>query len=109
MDEFYKEDPNLLEDWEDLVLWKESSDNVFKQALMNYLQNKITKVDKQYLLDCLVDKKYSEISMIPGSYNVNFGYKVSGLFINQYEKFFILEKNNEFYALDVSLEYEYLK
>ena len=69
----------------------------------------MVKIDQQYLLDCLVNNKYSEVSMVPGSYNVNFDCKVSGLFINQYEKFFILEKNNEFYALDVSLEYEYLK
>ena len=109
MEEFYKKDPKLLEDWEDLILWKKSSNNIFKQTLVNYLQNKIVKVTQQFLLDCIVDKKYSEISLLPGSYDIEFDYEVSGLFINQYEKFFILKKNNEFYALDVSLEYEYIR
>ena len=91
MDEFYKEDPNLLEDWEDLVLWKKSSDNIFKQALKYHLQNKMVKIDGQYLLDCLSSSKYSEISMVPDTYDIELDYEVSGLFINQYEKFFILK------------------
>jgi hypothetical protein len=107
--DFYKENPMLLEDWEDLKLWKKSSDNIFNQAIVQYLESKMSKVTQQFVLDCLVDKKYSEVSLVPGSYNIEFNYKVSGLFVNMDEKFFILEKNNEFYAIDVSQEYEYIR
>lgn len=108
-DKFYKSDPTLFEDWDDIKFWKDSSDKIFKTAIVQYLENKMSKVTKQFLLDCLVSKKYSEVSLIPGSYNIEFNYKVSGLFINMYEKFFILENNNEFYAVDVSKEYNYIK
>lgn len=108
MDEFYKENPEQLEDWEDLKLWRDSSNNVFKKALTKHIESKLVKVDRQYLLDCLTNKKYSEISLVPESYNIEFTYKVCGLFVNMYEKFFILEKNDEFYAVDVSQEYNYI-
>lgn len=110
----YREDPRNLEDWEDLIAWKKSSDKVFFEACQSYFKPKIAKVSQDYFLECLTDKRYSEISEIPGIYDkrnfVDENYEVCALFVDNKEEemFFLLKKNNEIYGLDISKEYKFL-
>jgi hypothetical protein len=112
--QIYQTDPCNLEDWEDLVSWKQFSDKAFFEACQLHFKPKITKVSQDYFLECLVDKKYSEISEIPNIYDkrnfVDESYEVCALFVDNKEKemFFLLKKNNEIYGLDISKEYEFL-
>lgn len=110
----YQEDPSSFEDFDDLIAWKQASNEAFYKAIQSYFKVKITKVSSNYLLDCLTDRKYGEISLIPNLYDRKMffdnSYEVAGLFVDnkEDERFFILKKDNDFYALDISKEYEFL-
>jgi hypothetical protein len=100
--------------FDDLITQNYTSFEVFNKAIRLYFKNKITKVSSDYLLECLTNHKYGEISLIPNLFDRKLffddDYEVSGLFVDnkEDERFFILKKDNDFYALDISKEYEFL-
>lgn len=111
----FQEDPRNLEEWEDLVSWKQTLDQSFKEALWLYFKNKLGKLPDTYYLECLTEPKYSEISLLPNILNYDFidkSYEISGLFVNNHwssnERFFILKHNNKYYGLDISKEFKFL-
>lgn len=109
-----QQNPIEFEEWDDIILWKQSVDNLFLQAIKQYLNTEIVQVSKYYFLDCLNDKSFSEISELPIFQNkewfIDKEYEICALFINNKTglKFFILKKNDEFYKLDISKQYNYL-
>jgi hypothetical protein len=112
--ELFKEDPRNFEDWEDLELWKQTSDCVFNWALQAYFKNRMAKVPDTYLMECMNSKIYSEIIDLPNLFKkeqfVDHTYEMCGLFVNNKDKerFFIVKKDNVYYGLDISKEYEFL-
>jgi hypothetical protein len=112
--ELFKEDPRTFEDWEDLELWKKASDFVFNLALQAYFKNRMAKVPDTYLLECLTNKVYCEVSDIPSFFKkeqfIDNTYEICGLFLNNKDKerFFILKKDNVYYGLDIAKEYAFL-
>lgn len=111
MENLYQQDPSNFEDWEDIILWKKSSENAFNEATRAFFQSKIVKIHSSYIIDCFNNKNLSEISLIPDLFKketfVNEEYEVSALFVNnrEEERFFILKKNEDYYALDISKQY----
>lgn len=114
INDLYKEDPRNIEDFDDLLLWRKSYEDIFSSALQLYFKQRIIKVSSGYLTECINDNNYSEISLVPDLFKrenfVDDSYEICGLFVQNklLERFFILKKNNEFYGLDISKEYDYL-
>lgn len=109
--ELFNQDPREFEEWGDIMFWKQKFDSFFKETTRRYFKDKISKVHESYFTDCINDKNFSEISGIIGLYDkdcfVGDEYEILALFVNNIkgEKFFILKKNNEYYGLDISKQY----